>query len=508
LSGAKGIKDAAKLLEGEECFAFDTETAFFGRKGPRDHGALALLQFYLPKQNLILLVDPAKSIDEDNCTIRHHSLNPLKRVFADPSVTKIAHSAGFDQKVLDEHGFTFESVVDTQTTLKSLRPEFARTTLKAACRYLLGIEVDKELQTSKWHKRPLGEDQIRYAGLDPDLAYRIYEALRPQQERVAAFASLNTAQALHVLNQTKRELDFVIRKNAPELEALESSREAIAKELARRFPGGSEGFTSADGDVSAGKPKREINPAQLIEYFGKLKAPAELKTSVVDALREQIDQNITKDAIVAVAREIGFKEFGFSSEKKFRDHLATFKGEAGNPRVSISTKFTPAEHDAPSLSLETEETPVLMKRLNDVSIQILELFRTSIPLVPKQRAEISFLEKHLVTAARAEVSDSLETADGTVTVKAGQASFDWRAALDELPKLLKDKTVAKAFRATLDAQVKTTISKAAVEEVLERPEFLALGLDSEDAQQPVIDAVSVPVKGYYPTKVYPSLVMR
>ncbi len=91
----------------------------------------------------------------------------LKRMMADPSITKLMHFARFDVAVLQLNlGITVAPVKCTKIAAKLIRTFTDRHGLRDLCRELLGVEISKQQQTSDWGAAELSPEQIAYAASD------------------------------------------------------------------------------------------------------------------------------------------------------------------------------------------------------------------------------------------------------------------------------------------------------------------------------------------------------
>jgi ribonuclease D len=91
----------------------------------------------------------------------------LKRMLADPSVTKLFHFARFDVAMFKRHlGVTVSPVYCTKIASKLVRTYTDRHGLKDLVRELLGVELSKEQQSSDWGAAKLSEKQLAYAAND------------------------------------------------------------------------------------------------------------------------------------------------------------------------------------------------------------------------------------------------------------------------------------------------------------------------------------------------------
>lgn len=98
---------------------------------------------------------------------RRYDAPNLKRLLADPGVTKIFHFARFDLGILYASlGVECRPVYCTKTASRLVRTYTDRHGLKDLCKELLGVEVSKEQQTTDWGADELTPAQLRYAASD------------------------------------------------------------------------------------------------------------------------------------------------------------------------------------------------------------------------------------------------------------------------------------------------------------------------------------------------------
>jgi ribonuclease D len=91
----------------------------------------------------------------------------LRRVLADPAVTKLFHFARFDLAML----YRYLEVMARPLYCTKIASRLARTFadrhgLRDLCKDLLGVEVSKQQQSSDWGAETLSPEQLRYAALD------------------------------------------------------------------------------------------------------------------------------------------------------------------------------------------------------------------------------------------------------------------------------------------------------------------------------------------------------
>ena len=91
----------------------------------------------------------------------------LKALMADPQVEKIFHFGRFDMAVLSHRlGVMPAPVFCTKIASKLARTYTDRHGLKDLCRELIGVELNKEQQSSDWGADRLNPEQQTYAASD------------------------------------------------------------------------------------------------------------------------------------------------------------------------------------------------------------------------------------------------------------------------------------------------------------------------------------------------------
>jgi ribonuclease D len=91
----------------------------------------------------------------------------LKRLLAEPSVTKLFHFGRFDLAMLCRYlGVMAAPVYCTKIASRLARTFTDRHGLRDLCKDLLSIELSKQQQSSDWGAPSLSEEQLRYAASD------------------------------------------------------------------------------------------------------------------------------------------------------------------------------------------------------------------------------------------------------------------------------------------------------------------------------------------------------
>lgn len=131
----------------------------------------------------------------------------LKALLADAKVKKLFHFARFDIATLKLHlGVDTQNIYCTKIASRLTRTYTDRHGLKDLVRELLGIELDKQQQSSDWGAHVLTEQQKKYAGQDVLYLHELKARLDQMLEREgrtqiaqACFDFLPTRAALDLL---------------------------------------------------------------------------------------------------------------------------------------------------------------------------------------------------------------------------------------------------------------------------------------------------------------------
>jgi ribonuclease D len=102
----------------------------------------------------------------------------LKKLLADPSVTKLFHFARFDVAVFRQYlGVETRPIYCTKIASKLVRTYTDKHGLKDLVRELLNVDLSKEQQSSDWGARELTEKQLAYAANDVAHLHQLKTAL-------------------------------------------------------------------------------------------------------------------------------------------------------------------------------------------------------------------------------------------------------------------------------------------------------------------------------------------
>lgn len=133
--------------------AVDTET--MGLRPERD--PLCLVQFSFGDGNAHIVQMDRGTYDAPN----------LKALLADKKHEKIFHFARFDIAIIKKYlGVDCTPIFCTRTASKLVRTYTDRHGLRDNCRELLGVELNKQQQSSYWGAEEINKDQLAYAAND------------------------------------------------------------------------------------------------------------------------------------------------------------------------------------------------------------------------------------------------------------------------------------------------------------------------------------------------------
>jgi ribonuclease D len=130
----------------------------------------------------------------------------LKRLLADPKVTKLFHFARFDVAMFQRYlGVTVSPVYCTKIASRLVRTYTDKHGLKDLVRELLGVDLSKEQQSSDWGAKDLSEKQLSYAANDVAHLHELKKAL---DAMLAREGRTHLAQACFDFLPTRAALDL------------------------------------------------------------------------------------------------------------------------------------------------------------------------------------------------------------------------------------------------------------------------------------------------------------
>ena len=144
--------------------AIDTET--LGLKPHRDR--LCLVQLSAGDGTVHLVKFSKDSYNAPN----------LKKLLADPKVTKLFHFARFDVAIMQQYlGVVTAPIYCTKIASKLTRTFSNFHGLKNLCKDLLSVDLDKQQQTTDWGADTLTPEQMDYAASDVLYLHQLRDVL-------------------------------------------------------------------------------------------------------------------------------------------------------------------------------------------------------------------------------------------------------------------------------------------------------------------------------------------
>ena len=172
--------------------AIDTET--MGLNHSRDRLCLIQLSSGDGSAHLVQMLDP--SYDAPN----------LKKLVSDAGVIKLFHFARFDVATLIKYlGVECPNIYCTKIASKLARTYTDKHGLRYLCKDLLGVELNKQYQSSDWGAEELSSEQMNYAASDVYYLHQIKTRLDAMLEREGR---MELAQGCFEFLSTRAKLDL------------------------------------------------------------------------------------------------------------------------------------------------------------------------------------------------------------------------------------------------------------------------------------------------------------
>lgn len=133
--------------------AIDTET--MGLMPSRDRLCVVQISSGDGNAHLVQMIDP------------NYNAPNLKALIANPEVKKIFHFARFDVAIMKQYlGVDCPNIYCTKIASKLVRTYTDKHGLRYLCKELLGIDLNKQYQSSDWGAAELDSEQLSYAASD------------------------------------------------------------------------------------------------------------------------------------------------------------------------------------------------------------------------------------------------------------------------------------------------------------------------------------------------------
>ena len=172
--------------------AIDTET--MGLNPKRDRLCLVQLSSGDGDAHLVQMTDP--SFDAPN----------LKKLVSNPDVKKLFHFARFDVAIMKYSlGVDCPNIYCTKIASKLARTYTDRHGLRHVCRELIGVDLNKQQQSSDWGAPELSSEQLNYAASDVYYLHQLKTKLDVILEREKR---MHIAQSCFDFIATRTELDL------------------------------------------------------------------------------------------------------------------------------------------------------------------------------------------------------------------------------------------------------------------------------------------------------------
>ncbi|MBM3151090.1 MAG: hypothetical protein FJZ96_02610 [Chloroflexi bacterium] len=157
------LRRMALELEGEPRLALDTESNSLHAYRER----VCLVQISTSRRDY--LVDPFALPD----------LSPLAPILSNHLQEKVLHAAEYDVICLRrDFGFNLVNTFDTMQAARILG--YPAVGLEAMLAEKFQVHLDKRFQKADWGRRPLGREQLEYAGMDSHFLLDLRDALQPE----------------------------------------------------------------------------------------------------------------------------------------------------------------------------------------------------------------------------------------------------------------------------------------------------------------------------------------
>jgi hypothetical protein len=305
-------------------------------------------------------------------------LLPLKEVLEDPNKTKVIHHAQFEESQFIKYGIALAGVLDTKLVAKKVRADLASYSLQACVFEILGQEMSKEEQTSKWIQRPLSESQIQYAALDSEVVLHLLTKLRSLERQTVPSPAWTLDMMLEKLAEARSERQrlFADHGVATAIQALDEVADKTRATLTDLLKYEASKGVSANYRGKFGTAMYRQYPVEEVS-FAKL---AELVPNLVPSVvQETTTKKALGEALAALGRGAELNqlweelqvETGERTTPKLTIELA---GESGKPKSSQPRKKSGSPQAVtPPPEVSKEE---LMQTLLEAEIGKLQVVRT------------------------------------------------------------------------------------------------------------------------------------
>jgi|GEM_PF-965035 len=374
----------AKLARAE-VFSVDTETW-----GPRVlSDKLCLIQISIPASELgarraatggeTYLVDVVAL--EGLATSEGKGRNPLlplRKVLEDRDKTKVIHHAQFERGQFQKYGIEIDGVVDTKNVAKKIRPDLVSHSLQACVYEILGREMSKEEQTSKWIQRPLSPSQIEYAALDSEVVLHLLTKLRALEKEAEPMPEWGLDTLLEKLGEARRERTALVSEGGVRTafrlldDIIEQNRTALTNTLYYEAEHGVvSNYRGAYGVAMYKRsPAEEVSITKLNELVPNLVPEVVREITTKKALGGALKELGRKDELDDIWEEINVATGARTSPKL----VIELVGEPKPARAAAKKKTQQGANDIPPPEISKEEA---MHAILEAEIGKLQIIRNN-----------------------------------------------------------------------------------------------------------------------------------
>lgn len=254
LDSLEALELMSSALENEEILSLDTETVGWQYGNER----LALIQVGVPSKKHVFVIDPIKIGD----------ISSMQRFISSNTPKLIGHNIQFEERQFLRHAIHLKGGIDTLAMARELRPDLPNHTLQTCCRLILGKSISKQEQTSDWSRRPLTEEQLKYARLDAELAYELYAALADMKSKLHIDPAIPVPELMKLLSETAGKRLKLMAAVSPELALMNAKDKALRDAIRMKLSMGEAAYSGEFGNCKVIKIKKtEINPQKVKTVF-------------------------------------------------------------------------------------------------------------------------------------------------------------------------------------------------------------------------------------------------
>lgn len=298
-------------LEAASIFSLDMKT--YGTRSQAEH--LSLIQVSLPSspQNwergvrqgngetyLIDLVTLRQFED----VMKDSPLESLRHILEDPQKVKVLHHGGFERKQLQKYEIQLEGALDTERSMRMMRPDVKSYSLQSCVREMLGENMARNELNSSWQSRPLAVEQIESAALDAEVTLRLYEKMVSIEKRATPPQRMLLGTLLKRLGETKSEQQMILDEY-PEARDTLMEYQQVASAIRERL----HSLLSMEADQGLDRNYRGPMgvAAQSVSEFevANLETLRQLLPGRADEL---IEQQVLKKDLEAILTQLGRKK--------------------------------------------------------------------------------------------------------------------------------------------------------------------------------------------------------